>query len=151
MSLLDRVTLFRGGLDLVSPKLAMQPGTVVGAKNYEGDVDGYRRSSGYERFDGRARPSEAEYWILDYTRQDIGGFSDAYSSGFSGNGIAALSGAFEVGNIVNGETSGARAYVLLVDTDAQFLVLGDLTGTFIDGENLQVIQAFSDEFTLEFQ
>lgn len=139
MSLSERVILLRGGLDLVSPRLAMQPGTLAGALNYEADVGGYRRCFGYERFDGRLRPSEATYWVLD--------FEDA-------------TGVFAVGNTVTGNTSGATGIVLTIvygtsdedspdfNTDfnedfesgivAGYLVLSEVTGTFQTGENLRV-------------
>ncbi|MCV0395478.1 MAG: hypothetical protein K5872_22280 [Rhizobiaceae bacterium] len=51
--------LLRGGLDLVTPPVAMDPGKCIAALNYEPEADGYRRIGGYERFDGRPRPSEA--------------------------------------------------------------------------------------------
>jgi hypothetical protein len=51
--------LMRGGLDLVTPPVAMPPGRLVAAVNYESDVAGYRRIGGYERFDGRPPPSAA--------------------------------------------------------------------------------------------
>lgn len=50
--------LMRGGLNLVTPAVAMTPGQCIGALNYESDVPGYRRISGYERFDGQPSPSE---------------------------------------------------------------------------------------------
>lgn len=49
----------QGGLDLVTPPIAMQPGKAVAAVNYESDMSGYARIAGYERFDGRPSPSEA--------------------------------------------------------------------------------------------
>lgn len=47
----------RGGLDLTTPAIALPPGRVVAGVNYEPDYSGYRRSDGYERFDGRNAPS----------------------------------------------------------------------------------------------
>lgn len=151
MSLDERVILLRGGLDLVSPRLAMDPGTLAGALNYEADVGGYRRAYGYERFSGQLKPSEASYWILSFT--------------------AAMS-AFAANDLVTGGTSGATGIVLAAvytdgvtagdfnaDFDAGFgggipqsgyLVLAEVTGTFADGEDLQILANFSDEFTLEF-
>jgi hypothetical protein len=139
MSLAERVILLRGGLDLVSPRLAMQPGTLAGALNYEADVGGYRRCFGYERFDGRLRPSEATYAILD--------FEDATA-------------AFAVGNTITGATSSATAIVLAViygssdedsadfsldfnadfagGIDAGYLVISEVTGTFQTGEAIRV-------------
>ncbi len=135
MSLEERVILLRGGLDLVSPRLAMQPGALAGALNYEADVGGYRRCFGYERFDGRLRPSEATYAILD--------FQNARAS-------------FAAGSVVTGATSGASGIILAITLDpsgdfsfdfnldfstgrdAGYLVLGEDAGTFVAGEDLLV-------------
>ena len=48
-----------GGLDLVTPPIAMPPGKAISAINYEPDVAGYTSFGGYERFDGQPRPSDA--------------------------------------------------------------------------------------------
>lgn len=50
------VSLLQGGLDLVTPLIAMPSGRVIAGLNYEPDVAGYRRIDGYERFDGRPSP-----------------------------------------------------------------------------------------------
>lgn len=50
--------LLRGGLDLVTPPVALQPGTAIAAVNYEPDIGGYRRMRGYERFNGSPSPSD---------------------------------------------------------------------------------------------
>lgn len=64
----QKAIVFQGGLDLVSPTLAIKPGTCIDAGNFLSDVNGgYRRIGGYERFDGRPAPSLANYWVLDYT------------------------------------------------------------------------------------
>ena len=44
---------FEGGVNMVDPSLALEPGELVAAKNFEIDIRGrYRRIDGYERFDG---------------------------------------------------------------------------------------------------
>ena len=58
--------VLRGGLDLVSSPLTVDGGRLWGCLNYEPVEAGYRRLRGYERFDGRPQPSEADYWILRY-------------------------------------------------------------------------------------
>jgi len=51
---------FQGGLDVESPVLRVAPGALINCLNYEPDAQGgYRRPAGYERFDGRSRPSDA--------------------------------------------------------------------------------------------
>lgn len=49
--------LLRGGLNLVSPPMAIPPGQCSMANNYEPEVTGYRRIGGIERFDGQTAPS----------------------------------------------------------------------------------------------
>lgn len=59
---------FGGGLNLVDPPIMMKPGHLLGCKNYEPGVrGGYSRVEGYERFDGRASPTRADYWALSVT------------------------------------------------------------------------------------
>lgn len=46
-----------GGMDLITPAIALKPGRVVAALNYEPVASGYRRLRGFERFDGQTAPS----------------------------------------------------------------------------------------------
>lgn len=104
-----------GGLDLVTPKIAINPGRCFDAMNYEPlTVGGYKRLRGYERSDGRVKPSVAPYWLIDCT----------------------ISATINVGDTVTGATSAATGVALQVN--ATQLVLGRVTGTFVLGENLQV-------------
>lgn len=48
-----------GGLDIVTPAIVARPGTARAATNYESDMTGYRRISGYERYDGKLSPTDA--------------------------------------------------------------------------------------------
>lgn len=48
-----------GGLDITTAAIAAKPGTARASLNYESDVTGYRRISGYERYDGRTSPTDA--------------------------------------------------------------------------------------------
>ena len=57
MALTSSYDLLRGGLDLISPPMAMPPGRAIAAMNYEPEVEGYRRVGGYERFSGQPSPS----------------------------------------------------------------------------------------------
>lgn len=52
--------LLRGGLNLVTPPIAIPAGQVIAAINYEPDISGYSRVGGFERFDGHARPSDSD-------------------------------------------------------------------------------------------
>lgn len=49
--------LLQGGMNMVSPPIAVPPGQVTAGVNYEPEVSGYRRIGGYERFDGQTAPS----------------------------------------------------------------------------------------------
>lgn len=56
-----------GGLDITTPLAQATPGTLLGAENVEQRVDGgMERFPGYERYDGRARPSEAAYFEIPF-------------------------------------------------------------------------------------
>lgn len=116
-----------GGLDLITPAIALKPGVVIASLNYEPVANGYRRCAGFERFDGRVKPSEAPYYELDFTAGTV---------------------AFAAGDTVTGATSGATGVVLANATvtsgtyatsdAAGYIGLGAVTGTFVNGENLQV-------------
>jgi hypothetical protein len=103
-----------GGLDLMTPPIAVQPGRVSDAQNYEPEISGgYRRIDGYERYDGRPSPTSAPYWIVNYTAGAV---------------------AATAGMTLIGATSGATARVLGVF--GGYLVLGRVSGTFQAGENI---------------
>lgn len=116
-----------GGLDLVTPALAMPAGRCISVLNYEAEARGYRRIQGYERFDGRPAPSDAAYLWLQFL------------SGFYGA---------EAGSTIIGATSGASGQILFdatadsgdfsASTAAGHLVLIDEGGTYQDGETLQI-------------
>lgn len=110
----DQIRLI-GGLDQITPTLSLPPGVVRRAANFECSLNGgYTRIAGYERFDGRANPSDARYTIV---------------SGTITNPIA-------VGDTVTGGTSAATAKVIAVDGDN--LVLTRETAFFSPGEYLTV-------------
>lgn len=109
----------QGGLDLVTAPLQRSSGVARTAQNFEVEAGaagappaGYRRTAGYERFDGRAKPSAASYVIL----------------------AANISGVAALGGTLVGATSGATGIIIALPT-GQF-VLTKVTGTFLSGENL---------------
>lgn len=116
-----------GGLDLATPPLRMPPGTLIDAINYECHPEGgYKRLQGYERFNGKPKPSEASYWLLYFD-----------------TGTAEMS----AGNTVTGGTSAATGEVLDVAVEsgswiggdaAGYLVLFNVDGDFVDSENILV-------------
>lgn len=119
-----------GGLDLVTPAVAVPSGRAIACLNYECGARGYTRSAGYERFDGQPSPSAASFWRQAFT-----------------TGTTAIA----KGDVITGATSGATAIVLeaavpesgdWATNDAAGDVFAyNLTGTFTDGEDLQVSAA----------
>ena len=104
-----------GGLDLVTPPIALPPGCVIDSQNYEPDIAGkYRRIDGYERTDGTALASNEFYYLL---------YVDTTSL-------------LAVGTTVNGATSGATAAVLGVFSN--YIILSRVTGSFLNAENLRL-------------
>jgi hypothetical protein len=116
-----------GGLDLVTPPIAMPPGHLIACSNYEPVMNGYRRIDGYERFDGHTKPSEASYWVLGF---DAGTATIAAGATVTG-ATSAATGAALVDAVVTSGSYGAS-------DAAGYLVLTAVTGTFADDENLQV-------------
>jgi len=106
-----------GGLDLLTPAIALSPGKCFDCQNYEPEISGgYRRIDGYERYDGQTSPTAASYAVM----------------------TIAMTGSIAVGNTVTGASSGATGKCLALDTGNTNLVLGRLSGTFTVGENLNV-------------
>jgi hypothetical protein len=114
-----------GGEDLITPSITVDPGRAIFTSNYELDIQArYRLIDGYEAYDGRPKPSEASYSILNF---DAG------------------SGEISVADTVTGAGASGEALVVVLEsgtwagTDAAgYLVLFNVTGTFVDNENLQV-------------
>lgn len=100
-----------GGLDLVTPSIEISPGKIIDSQNYEPAIGGgYRRIDGYERFDGQASPSGANYVVLPVS----------------------ITGTILVGDQITGNSSGATAYVLSIV--GATLICGRTVGTFTVSE-----------------
>lgn len=109
---------FLGGLDLATPVIQVAAGKLRESQNYEIGINGgYTGILGYERFDGQASPSDAQYGVLNVT----------------------ITGSISVGNTITGATSGATAVVVAVVTssDPDYLVVTKISGTFV-AETLNV-------------
>lgn len=105
-----------GGLNLVTPALAIPPGMCIDAQNFVPEITGgYKRVGGYERFDGQAAPSDATYYVLTIS----------------------LTGTIAVGDTITGGTSGETAVVIAVPS-ATSIVITKASGTFTVGEDLEV-------------
>lgn len=109
---------FEGGYDTDTPPLQLPPSMVRRSQNFEIPVSGkgYKRLTGYERVDGRSKPSEAIYAIL----------------------AATITGIYAAGNTLTGATSGATATIAMSAASASYFVITKVTGTFQAGENLQI-------------
>lgn len=110
----DHVRMF-GGLDQMTPPMERKPGTIRLMQNFECDLNGgYTTSQGYERFDGRAKPSAAQYAILSAT----------------------ITGSAALGNTLVGVTSAATGIIIALPGGA--FVLTKISGTFQSGETLNI-------------
>jgi len=156
---------FEGGLNIVDPSLALKPGELVAAKNFEIDIRGrYRRVDGYERFDGQTLPSDITYYRIPFTigtaRDSV--FTNAFSTAFDMQ-IPSK------GDLVKGETSGAIGSILQVsveditgddsagsfsNSDAEgYVYFTVVSGTLQDGETMFFLNkdsAFGAAFNVEY-
>lgn len=110
---------FKGGLDLVTPPVTVPEGRLLACLNFEPWIDGgYRRIAGYERFDGRPKPSDATWTTLRLA--------------------APISTDPEVvvGDVVSGQTSSATGEIIDISEDRASLYVTKVTGVFVDGEIL---------------
>ena len=112
--------IFIGGLDELTPTLQLKPGRAVArfARNYEAVASpngGYIRTGGYERKDGRARPSDAVYSIVQ---------------------VVSFTNTPTVGQTLTGGTSGATAKIIALGSN--YIVVTLITGTFTPTEAVLV-------------
>lgn len=106
--------VMQGGLNLSAPPLSLDPGEAIQLHNYEvTELGRYRRVMGYERFDGRLRPSEQP---------------------FVGLVVSNLT-SFDVGETVTG-AGGATGKIAAKDSTFLTLCLVACTGTFVNGETV---------------
>lgn len=111
----------KGGLDLITPTLAIPAGVARNALNFEASITGgYTRISGYERFDGRPAPSAALFSSINVTF-------------ISGQTIS-------VGNTITGVTSGQTGVVIAINTSGttKDIYYTKASGSFTDGETIRV-------------
>lgn len=102
---------FPGGLDLTTPSLRLQSGSLQDMLNFEcAPFGGYARVDGYERIDGHAAPSSATYAVVQ---------------------VAAFTNVPTVGQVITQAVSGATATIVAVVTaPVPYLAVTQVTGTF---------------------
>jgi hypothetical protein len=99
---------FKGGLDQVTPVLRLDPGVPRDALNYECAITGgHTRIGGYERYDGRFKPADATYSIIQVT-----GFANVPS----------------VGQTLTGQTTGTTATIVAVDEAKNYMAVTLIVG-----------------------
>jgi hypothetical protein len=109
-SIQPETVVFAGGMDQITPFLEMKPGTARDGVNFECSIPvGYSRIAGYERFDGKLKPSDALYSVLQ---------------------LQAMLSAPIVGSTLTGNTTGTTATIIAVDTnlEAPHLILTLIIG-----------------------
>lgn len=98
-----------GGLDTSTPPLNVFPGRCLAMVNFEPYyAGGYRRCDGFERFDGRPAPSDAEFYGVELEDNDY----------------------ISEGDTVTGDTSGATGTVVAVS--GNWIAITKITGTFVE-------------------
>jgi hypothetical protein len=119
--------VLRGGLDLTTPAIAKEPGSLIGCMNYETVLSGYRRIDGFERYSGKPKPSLASYWMLNFDAGTVAVTAGQTVTGFSSTatGVALINGILTSGSYGAGTAAGT-------------LVLTNVVGVFLDNETLKV-------------
>lgn len=123
----QQVITMIGGLDLESPSLTKDGGIMIACENHEASYQGYRRVDGYERFDGRPKPSVATPYALEF---QTGGSEPVVGDKITGAASGASGYLVEVISLDSGTWAGGDA--------AGLMILRNVTGIFQDAENLQV-------------
>ena len=94
--------VYGGGLDLVTPALGVDQGRLLESKNYECSLNGgYRVMAGYERFDGRASPTDSSFFAI---------------------ATGAFTGTFTLLETITGGTSSATGILTTIGTTGLYLV-----------------------------
>lgn len=113
--------LLTGGMDLVTPRIAVPPGRVQAGVNFEPAERGYRRTGGYERFDGRLKPSEATYFNVNFVNGEgnIPAGTTVTGSVSGATGIVTIAPTVETGSFGGNNATG---WLILVTTSGTFQI-----------------------------
>ena len=108
--------VLKGGLDQITPTLSLPSGFVKDSVNFECAVTGgYGRIAGYERLDGRSKPSNATYQIIQVTS-----FVNTPTTG----------------QTLTGDTSGATGVIIALGSN--YIAVTKVTGVFSATEVVKV-------------
>ncbi len=105
-----------GGLDQITPTLSLKPGVLKECQNFECSANGgYSRIGGYERFDGRSKPSDAVYSVVQ---------------------VASFTNTPSVGQTLTGVSSGATGVIAALG--ANYMILTKTSLAFTIPEEVRV-------------
>ncbi len=117
MSKLHDLFPFAGGLDVNTPYLQRNPGSLINALNYEPDPDGgYRRIRGYERYDGQPSPTDSVVVAIPVD--------------------AVITPAPTLGDTLTGSDSAATGDYLDQDADSLLVFVTNNSGTYTDNDTI---------------
>lgn len=112
----EHAVVLKGGLDQRTPTLALPPGRVRDALNFDVEVTGgYTRVDGYERLDGQAAPSDASFSIVQ---------------------VVSFTNTPTTGQTLTGVTTGATGIIVAIASN--YLVVTNVLVGFSDIEVVQV-------------
>ncbi len=128
----------RGGEDLVTPAMSIHDGMLIYSNNYEAAKGGgYARIEGYERFSGRAKPSEVVIYGIPFDAGSVEPVAGGTVVGGTSNARGIVSGV----ELLSGSWVGSDAAGYI----SVRIVNG---GVFIDNEDL--VDA-PDSFSVGFE
>lgn len=110
----------RGGLDISTPAISVQNGMAMECVNFEPGINGgFRRIAGYERYDGRARPSDATFYAMRVVNPNVFTVGSDITNGTgSGHVIAIIDNRIFLTNVVGVFNQGDTINGTLVVTEA---------------------------------
>lgn len=135
---------FDGGLDVVTPALSVDPGFALAMVNYEPFFNGgYRRIDGYERLDGRLKPSAAAFLGVPLSNgtgilfvvNSTGTFTGLPGTGLTSGATCQVVSAVGVLGSSTAIIGGTSTVQVLGTT---WLALTRVVGTFTNGEQILV-------------
>lgn len=147
----------KGGVDLVTPPLLLPPGVCRMAQNFEVDLEGgYSRIGGYERYAGQESVTRKSFYIATLRLYDVAGSNAiAVPAAMQIRGDTSGATARVLRKLTDVQVASIRAtssdmtdaspgntverFLYFYETINQEVFLYDVTGTFVEGENLSIL------------